>query len=227
MLRSRRSSGGLLSSLLVAAVVAGSLLLAGKALLDPPRAAAGGAWVVSWSSDAAQPGSVLFLGGALAAGGDASPASEAAEALELPATVLDHGDAGYAATGTDGTPPLARQAQTDIADPEIDAVVIQGHARDLAAPARTVKLAALHLIDRLRVTVSPTTRLVMLAPLPPASGDPVGAAAVRTALREAAREKRVHFADPVTDGWVTQPVDTAEFTAGLVVYLQKLDIRPT
>lgn len=177
-------------------------------------------------------GTVVFSGGALAAGGVLSPALSAALDTGIEADVRDHADAGLLTPGRDGSLALVQQAQLDVEGTAPDAVVVQAHEKDLTGNPAAVRLAALHLVDRLRVSVPTTTRLILIAPLAPRQGDPVRGAAVRRALRSAAAEKRVHFADPVSDGWLPAASDDSKPDAGqtdrvaeaLASYLRQLGL---
>lgn len=83
------------------------------------------------------------------------------------------------------------------------------------------------MIDRLRVMVPTPTALVLLGPPPPGSGiDLDSVAEVRDALASVAREKHVHYADPVRDRWVS-PGSTAglpELAGWLAAYLSALHL---
>lgn len=200
--------------------------LAGKSLLDPPRARA--IVVAAQGKATSGPVRALFVGGWVTEGGERSVAAKAAPSTWR-LTVKDHSGAALLRGGLDGAEPLARQAQTDASGTKPSLLVVSSGAYDLGKAPETVAVAAEHLIDRLRVTVPQSTALLLVGPPPAVAGaDPAVDAAVRDALAAAARDKQVHYADPVRDRWVASATsDPAGLTTGLSTYLVGLHLGGT
>jgi hypothetical protein len=207
-----------LGDALLALLAVAALGFTTKVSLDPPRAPAS-ANLVSEG-----PVRVLFIGGWVTSGGDDSPAAQAAASLGWRATVDDHPGAGLLQGGTDGSAPLAQQAQIDASGRSDAILVVAAGPTDLRSTADEVRLAASHVVDRLRVSVPASTALVLVAP----DGD--AGPAIRAALALVAREKHVHFLDPAD--WTAENAATTtatvrvEAAANLSAYLGNLQVRP-
>jgi hypothetical protein len=207
-------------------LVLGALGLAGKALVDPPRAKTA-ADSRSTVEGATGPVTVLFIGGWVTEGGKASVATAASSAAWR-AIVRDHPGAALLCGGSDGSAPLTQQVEKDASGASPSALVVSAGACDASRPPSDAVLAAEHMIDLLRATVSRSTALVLLGPPVPGFGVDLAAdSALRDALAGAAHQTHVHYADPVRDRWApaTSPAAPTDLAAGLSAYLKSLHLR--
>lgn len=190
--RSRLVTAGLVLSALAAAVLSFLALTENHSLT--PEVAAG---------EPSEPAVLLVAGGAL----DPAVAGELARGLSPAGRSVVHDGAGFHAGGA-----LSRLVVEDIGEDPPRAFVVQGGELDVGLPPATVETAALHMIDRLRVTVRPETSLTVIGPVP--DGEPDGALLlVRDALAVAAKQKLVHFIDPIALGLQQGSPDLAALLA--------------
>lgn len=124
---------------------------------------------------------------------------------------------GFIAGGRSGTDTYAERARRELAGaPFPDLVVVLAGTNDRFAPAEELRAAATEAVQALRTTVGLGTRVLVVAPFgSTVPEEQERLAAVAEVLRQVAAVERVHFVDPIDEGWLADAPADAVSTDGL------------
>lgn len=210
-----------LSDLLLVALALAVVALAVVAL-RPPAPPSSDAVVAPSPSPAESPApEVVFLGddsiSTAGRGERLSSAGLAGRQLGWQSVVRALDGTGFVAAGRSGTDTYAERVRRELAGaPFPDLVVVLAGTNDRFATAEELRAAATEAVQALRSTVGLQTRVLLVAPfgstLPE---EQERLAAVAEVLRQVAAVERVHFVDPVADGWLADAPAGAVSTDGL------------
>lgn len=148
----------------------------------------------------------------LVSGGGLSPdtAEDVVEQLDPAGRSILFEDAGFA-TGE----ALALSVADEVEAQDWRAIVVQGGELDVDQPEGVVRIAVLHMIDRIRAATGAPASLTIVGPLPDGdAGEDL--LRVRNEVAAASLEKGVQFIDPVAQGWQEGQADLAEELAAYV-----------
>ena len=124
---------------------------------------------------------------------------------------------GFLAGGRSGTDTYAARARRELAGaPFPDMVVVMAGTNDRFAGPDAIRAAATETVQALRSTVGLATRVLVVAPYGstiPEEQDRL--AAVAEVLREVTATERVHFVDPIGEGWLDDAGEGALTADGL------------
>lgn len=171
----------------------------------------------------------LFVGGAaLNLDSDDDVAAAVAERLAWTADVVVPDAAAYTSDRgrrAGGLVEAARERPVD-AMSAYDHVVFQGGELDADTPGPALETAVLHLLDELRVTLRADTSITLIGPLSTGSGPQDARRAVNEVLRAAANNRRVHYVDALSKGWVATDDDLSLKIAQALSVTLRVDLRP-
>lgn len=124
---------------------------------------------------------------------------------------------GFIAGGRSGTDTYAARVRQELAGaPFPDLVVVLAGTNDRFAPAEELRAAATEAVQALRTTVGLGTRVLVVAPFgSTVPEEQERLAAVAEVLRQVAAVERVHFVDPIAEGWLADAPEGAVSTDGL------------
>lgn len=162
----------------------------------------------------------VFLGeDSISTAGRADRASSAALAgglLGWDTTVLAQDGTGFLSGGQDGSASYPARIAAELAGPPPDAVVVMAGTSDRLARPADLRAAVQQTIAALRARLPLTTRLVLVGPY--GSDVPQEQArlqVVATVLREVTAAERVHYVDPIAEGWLGGQADALLAPDGL------------
>ena len=191
--------------LLVPALAALALAAAVLLALDDDPAAAGRPTAAAGTTS-------LWLTGSSLSYADAQ---EAAGALGWQAGSYSLPGVGISRGAHDPDATLLSSAQRLLAGQTPDVVVLQGGEADHVATAEPLRAAAVRLIEHVRASTDPGTRVVLVGPIP-GPNVPESLRRVNDVLAQVAQQQGVTYVDALGQGWrAGDPAVPAQLAAAL------------